>query len=373
MHLTRLARPSLSSSLSSSLLLVTAALCATSAHAATTPAVVDFRTCAKPEWPKEALRKEQQGKVTLAYLIDESGAVTDSKVVQSSGFPMLDMAARDGIIKCRFTPSTRDGKPQAAWMKMQYVWTLQRTATDPAVLAERFEADRAAAEAGDAAAAFRVAQRYLSSTGGPRDPEKGTWWLRKAADGGDAQATELLAWMLFQGIDLAQDKEDAVRWIEQAAEQGSANAQAILGMLLLSGNGVTRDEAAGEEWLVKAAQQEYPQAQAQLAALRMRRGSVDADTIAMLERAAGRNDPLARVVLARCYQQGAGVGQDMPKAFALYARAAASGNGEARRALADLYDKGIGLPEDRLAAATVLGRSGAVKAGREASRAAAGQ
>ncbi|WBS03505.1 TonB family protein [Pseudoduganella sp. SL102] len=369
MRQTRLAR----TSLSSSLLLVTTALCATSALAATTPAVVDFRTCAKPEWPKEALRKEQQGKVTLAYLIDESGAVTDSKIVQSSGFPMLDMAARDGIIKCRFTPSTREGKPQAAWMKMQYVWTLQRTATDPAVLAERFEADREAAEAGDAAAAFRVAQRYLSSTGGSRDPEKGTWWLRKAADGGNAEATELLAWMLFQGIDLAQDKEDAVRWIEQAAEQGSANAQAILGMLLLSGNGVTRDEAAGEEWLVKAAQQEYPQAQAQLAALRMRRGSVDADTIAMLERAAGRNDPLARVVLARCYQQGTGVGQDQAKAFALYARAAASGNAEARRALADLYDKGIGLPEDRLAAAMVLGRSGAAKAGREASRAAAGQ
>ena len=352
MRPTRLARTSLP--------IIAAVLCAAPAQAASTPAVADFKTCEKPVWPKEALRREQQGKVTLAFQISEAGAVTDSKIVKSSGFPALDMAARDGIMKCRFTPATQDGKPQAAWMKMQYVWTLQRKSTDPAAVVAAFEADREAAEGGDAAAALRVAQHYMTPTNGAHDPEKAAWWLRKAADGGDAQAMEALASMLFQGRNgVAQDKVDAARWIEQAAEQGRANAQAIYGMLLLRGDGVTKNEAVGEEWLAKAARQDHPQAQAQLAALQMRRGTVDAGTIALLESAVGRGETAAGVMLGRCYEQGTGVAQDGSKAFALYARAAASGSPEGKRALATLYDKGAGLPEDRLAARTILGRTDA--------------
>src|SRR5471030_1052599 len=38
------------------------------------PALVDFNTCAKPEWPKEALRNGNEGRVTLAFLIDTDGS-----------------------------------------------------------------------------------------------------------------------------------------------------------------------------------------------------------------------------------------------------------------------------------------------------------
>ncbi|QBE63344.1 TonB family protein [Pseudoduganella lutea] len=354
MPLTRLARTSVS--------IIAAALCAAPAVAATTPAVADFNTCDKPVWPKEALRQAQQGKVTLAFKISEAGAVTDSRIVKSSGFPMLDMAARDGIMKCRFVPATQDGKPQAAWMKMQYVWTLEKKASDPAAVAAALEADRQAAEGGDAAAALRMAKRYMTTAHGSNDPhnqEQGAWWLRKAADGGNTQAMEILGMMLFHGRGMAQDKADGVRWIEQAAEQGAANAQATYGFLLLRGEGVTKNEAAGEEWLLKAAQQDHPQAQTQLAWLQIQRGAVDAGTIALLERAAERGEMPARLMLARCYERGAGVAQDHTKAFALYARAAASGSSEAKRALVSLYDKGAGLPEDRRAASTILGRADA--------------
>lgn len=90
-----------------------------------TAAVADFNTCAKPEWPKSSLRNEETGTVTLSFLIAEDGRVADSKIVKSSGFRDLDKAAQVGISKCRFKPATVEGKPEQAWMQMQYVWTLE--------------------------------------------------------------------------------------------------------------------------------------------------------------------------------------------------------------------------------------------------------
>jgi protein TonB len=89
------------------------------------PAVADFNTCAKPDWPKASLRNEETGTVTLSFLIGTDGRVADSKIVKSSGFRDLDKAAIVGISKCRFKPGMNDGKPEQAWMQMQYVWTLE--------------------------------------------------------------------------------------------------------------------------------------------------------------------------------------------------------------------------------------------------------
>jgi protein TonB len=88
-------------------------------------AVADFNTCAKPEWPKASLRNEETGTVTLSFLIGTDGRVADSKIVKSSGFRDLDKAAVTGISKCKFKPGSTDGKPEQAWMQMQYVWTLE--------------------------------------------------------------------------------------------------------------------------------------------------------------------------------------------------------------------------------------------------------
>jgi protein TonB len=87
-------------------------------------ASADFSTCAKPEWPKASLRNEETGTVTLSFLIGVDGRVADSKIVKSSGYRDLDKAAVTGIGRCRFKPGLNDGKPEQAWMQMQYVWTL---------------------------------------------------------------------------------------------------------------------------------------------------------------------------------------------------------------------------------------------------------
>jgi TonB family protein len=105
-----------------------------------------FSSCVKPVWPKEALRNGYQGTVTMSFLITKEGTVQHSRIVKSSGYPSLDVAAQEGIRTCKFKPGTVDGEPAEAWQQMQYVWTLDtpnRAQPAPA---------RAGAEPGEAAA-----------------------------------------------------------------------------------------------------------------------------------------------------------------------------------------------------------------------------
>jgi protein TonB len=89
------------------------------------PAVADFSTCAKPEWPKASLRNEETGTVTLSFQHAADGRVESASIVKSSGVRDLDRAAQNGLSKCRFKPATADGKPVPTTQQMQYVWTLE--------------------------------------------------------------------------------------------------------------------------------------------------------------------------------------------------------------------------------------------------------
>ena len=80
--------------------------------------------CVRPVWPQGALEAKHTGTVTLALLVGEDGKIQQSKVTKSSGHEDLDEAARVSIAKCKFVPGTLHGKPQEAWLQMQYVWTL---------------------------------------------------------------------------------------------------------------------------------------------------------------------------------------------------------------------------------------------------------
>jgi len=88
-------------------------------------AVVDANACEKPAYPRKSLRNEEQGTVTLAFLIGVDGRVVESKVEKSSGFKALDDAAVAGLSLCKFKPGTVDGKPEQSWTRMQYVWKLE--------------------------------------------------------------------------------------------------------------------------------------------------------------------------------------------------------------------------------------------------------
>ncbi|TWI60803.1 TonB family protein [Pseudoduganella lurida] len=171
-------------------------------------------SCGKPEWPKEALRFEQEGEVTLGFLVGEQGTVRESKVVTSSGFPLLDSSARTALGNCRFTPATEGGKAVAAWTQMKFAWTLTKAAptalertyatggTDikemVAGMADRGEAPAIveltkAAVRGDAAAQSWMGARYAAGKDVPRDALAAATWYGRAAAGGDRRAAASLA------------------------------------------------------------------------------------------------------------------------------------------------------------------------------------
>jgi TonB family protein len=88
-------------------------------------AVADFSTCAKPVWPIESVKQQQTGTVTFIFLIAVDGQVADAVIKKSSGHLLLDEATLEAVKKCKFRPGIKDGKPMAAWMRMQYVWTFE--------------------------------------------------------------------------------------------------------------------------------------------------------------------------------------------------------------------------------------------------------
>ena len=102
--------------------LMFAAVSSTS-FAAEVPASFDSKNC-KAEYPKTSLMNEEQGAVTMSFLVSQDGKVVESKVEKSSGFKNLDKAAIKAISACKFKPGTKDGAVAQTWTKVDYVWSL---------------------------------------------------------------------------------------------------------------------------------------------------------------------------------------------------------------------------------------------------------
>ena len=90
-----------------------------------TGAVVNSANCEKPDYPSASRRLEEEGTVSLRFLVGVDGKVIQAEVDKSSGFRRLDEAARAGLAKCHFKPATVDGKPEQAWASMKYTWRLE--------------------------------------------------------------------------------------------------------------------------------------------------------------------------------------------------------------------------------------------------------
>lgn len=85
-------------------------------------AIIDFNTCAKPEYPRAELQARHEGTVQMKFLVTTDGAVADSQLEHTSGFPALDHAALTSLSHCRFRPARQDGRPVQAWTDIRYVW-----------------------------------------------------------------------------------------------------------------------------------------------------------------------------------------------------------------------------------------------------------
>jgi periplasmic protein TonB len=93
------------------------------AMAAEVPASFDASKC-KAEYPKASLMNEEQGTVSMSFLVNADGTVAESKLEKTSGFKNLDRAAMKSIAACKFKPGTKDGAPAQTWTKVDYSWKL---------------------------------------------------------------------------------------------------------------------------------------------------------------------------------------------------------------------------------------------------------
>ena len=93
------------------------------AMAAEVPASFDSKNC-RADYPKVSLMNEEQGTVSMSFLVNPDGSVAESKLDKTSGFKNLDKAAIKSLSACKFKPGTKDGAPAQTWTKVEYAWKL---------------------------------------------------------------------------------------------------------------------------------------------------------------------------------------------------------------------------------------------------------
>jgi TonB family protein len=77
-----------------------------------------------PVYPFEAVRRGQQGLVILLIHVSPEGLPVEVDIASSSGFSLLDRAARDAVNTWRFVPAVRDGQPIPSTMSLRIHFAL---------------------------------------------------------------------------------------------------------------------------------------------------------------------------------------------------------------------------------------------------------
>ena len=135
-------------------------------------------------------------------------------------------------------------------------------------LAADLTRDRSAAEAGDAAAMLRLADRYADGIGLTEDLPQALRWYEKAATQGNAVATGMQGLLLITGQAGVTDQKKGLALTQQAAKSGDAGAMFTLGQLHAMGMVEGADgQAQARRWWQQAAAAGHAGAEQALARL----------------------------------------------------------------------------------------------------------
>jgi protein TonB len=90
------------------------------------PASPDDRARNRPPvYPREAIRRGQQGTVLVLIHVSPMGLAEGADILHSSGHASLDRAALDAVLSWRFRPAVRDGRAVPFEMRMQFVFAVE--------------------------------------------------------------------------------------------------------------------------------------------------------------------------------------------------------------------------------------------------------
>lgn len=115
--------------------------------------------------------------------------------------------------------------------------------------------------AGDADAAFNLAQAYKLGRGLPVDLKLAQDWYQKAADKGHTRAEDNLGLVMFQNG----DRQRALPYIQKSADRGEPRAQYVLGTALFNGDMVKKDWVRAYAMMTRASAAGIAPASASLA------------------------------------------------------------------------------------------------------------
>jgi protein TonB len=77
-----------------------------------------------PVQPPRSVRNGEEGTVMLRVQVQADGSAGQIEIAKSSGFPMLDDAAKSAVQNWRFHPATSDGKPVTEWFRVPITFKL---------------------------------------------------------------------------------------------------------------------------------------------------------------------------------------------------------------------------------------------------------
>jgi TPR repeat protein len=155
---------------------------------------------------------------------------------------------------------------------------------------------RLAAEAGNAAACYKVGEAYENGTGVTMDFAESLKWYRRAAEAGDKYAYIKVGYFYEKGMVVGRDPAAAVGWYRKAQAKGNIWAYHMLAFMLADGEGMPQDLDLARAYLERS----LPET----------------------------NDPWAKWKLAQLIRSS-----DPARAKALLQQAAAAGNAQAAREL----------------------------------------
>ena len=77
------------------------------------------------QYPSVSQNDGEEGTVTLRFIVQPDGSVSDIRIARSSGYRRLDAAAVRSLRRAKFQPATCHGKPIA--MRIHYSFTFELT------------------------------------------------------------------------------------------------------------------------------------------------------------------------------------------------------------------------------------------------------